>query len=253
MKYGKIFDEWYDRVCAFGYDIVCGIYLRLLTLFKEDLLTEHEKYLWILLIPYFFIDKLHVTGHVNTLCIFETGIFHPKIDKFDGILYNVMSKINDQIAEQLWGILINKFKFIFKSLSMPKAKLLSFLVREWYNHKHKQKLSKNKLYYDDNLQNFTKLRNLQNYKINSNININNNNNNNNININNDNVESISKDSLIQNRGNKLDNIKRAHFCNEINVPYKSIFSKKKHHWEVRFEFVESMESITRTWKIPVKI
>jgi hypothetical protein len=35
--------------------------------------------------------------------------------------------------------------------------------------------------------------------------------------------------------------------------YKSIFSKKKHHWEVHFEFVESMESITRTWKIPVKI
>ena len=35
--------------------------------------------------------------------------------------------------------------------------------------------------------------------------------------------------------------------------YKSILSKKKHHWEVRFEFVESMESITRTWKIPVKI
>jgi len=35
--------------------------------------------------------------------------------------------------------------------------------------------------------------------------------------------------------------------------YKSFFSKNKHHWEVSFEFVESMESITRTWKIPVKI
>lgn len=35
--------------------------------------------------------------------------------------------------------------------------------------------------------------------------------------------------------------------------YKSIFSKKKHHWEISFEFVESMESITRTWRIPVKI
>lgn len=35
--------------------------------------------------------------------------------------------------------------------------------------------------------------------------------------------------------------------------YKSLFSKNKHHWEVSFEFVESMDSITRTWKIPVKI
>ncbi len=34
--------------------------------------------------------------------------------------------------------------------------------------------------------------------------------------------------------------------------YKSLFSKNKHHWEVSFEFVESMDSITRTWKIPVK-
>ena len=35
--------------------------------------------------------------------------------------------------------------------------------------------------------------------------------------------------------------------------YQRVFSKNKHHWEISFEFVESMESITRTWKIPVKI
>ena len=32
---------------------------------------------------------------------------------------------------------------------------------------------------------------------------------------------------------------------------KSFFSGKKYHWTIAFEFVESMESIKRTWKIPV--
>ncbi|GAA6173367.1 hypothetical protein NBRC116592_30370 [Colwellia sp. KU-HH00111] len=35
--------------------------------------------------------------------------------------------------------------------------------------------------------------------------------------------------------------------------YNGFFSKNKHHWEVSFEFVESMENIKRSWRIPVKI
>lgn len=27
----------------------------------------------------------------------------------------------------------------------------------------------------------------------------------------------------------------------------------KYHWEIRFEFVEKMETLQRTWKIPVKL
>jgi len=33
---------------------------------------------------------------------------------------------------------------------------------------------------------------------------------------------------------------------------KAFFSKNKYFWEVSFEFVESMQSIKRTWEIPVK-
>jgi len=32
---------------------------------------------------------------------------------------------------------------------------------------------------------------------------------------------------------------------------RSLFSGNKYHWEIAFEFVESMQSIKRTWKIPV--
>jgi len=35
--------------------------------------------------------------------------------------------------------------------------------------------------------------------------------------------------------------------------YTRFFSKNKHHWEVSFEFVESMQNIKRSWKLPVKI
>jgi hypothetical protein len=34
--------------------------------------------------------------------------------------------------------------------------------------------------------------------------------------------------------------------------YKRFFSSNKHHWEISFEFVESMNSIQRRWKIPVQ-
>lgn len=34
---------------------------------------------------------------------------------------------------------------------------------------------------------------------------------------------------------------------------KAFFSKNKYFWEASFEFVESMQSIKRTWEIPVKI
>ncbi len=30
-------------------------------------------------------------------------------------------------------------------------------------------------------------------------------------------------------------------------------SHNKYHWEIRFEFVEKMETLKRTWKIPVKL
>lgn len=33
---------------------------------------------------------------------------------------------------------------------------------------------------------------------------------------------------------------------------QSGFSKNKYHWELGFEYVENMESIKRTWKIPVR-
>ena len=34
---------------------------------------------------------------------------------------------------------------------------------------------------------------------------------------------------------------------------KGFFSENKYFWEASFEFVESMQSIKRTWEIPVKI
>lgn len=34
---------------------------------------------------------------------------------------------------------------------------------------------------------------------------------------------------------------------------KAFFSENKYFWEASFEFVESMQSIKRTWEIPVKI
>jgi len=39
----------------------------------------------------------------------------------------------------------------------------------------------------------------------------------------------------------------------MKATYQKFLSENKYHWEISFEFVESMESIKRSWKIPVRI
>ena len=202
-----------------GFDIACGIYLRLKTLFDKNLLSTEEKIFWSSFVTYFFIDKLHIKCHVNPICtLSDKGLFHPYLNKFKGILYDTGCKVNDQIAEQMWGILINKFKFIFKSLSMKKAILLSFLLREWVNHEKKQVLSTKHMYWDEDINNFGKLRDM-----NMNNNHNNNNNNNNMNI--PSVDDIKEEVLLSNKI-KLKTASRQCYCKEIQYDYTNIFYKQ---------------------------
>jgi len=57
--------------------------------------------------------------------------------------------------------------------------------------------------------------------------------------------------------NHVDGKTILNFC--FVIPYgkeptnKAFFSENKYFWEASFEFVESMQSIKRTWEIPVKI
>lgn len=127
--------QYANRIEAIGYDMMCRIYYHLKTLIDNDRLPAAHKALWCELIPRSFIDIWHIFTHTDELCK-ENGIFHPKLKKFEEILFNInekINRINDIIAEQFWSTMnaTNQLK------SMNKETFLVFLLdkRSYYNQR----------------------------------------------------------------------------------------------------------------------
>ena len=97
--------QYANRIEAIGYDMICRMYHHLKTLVKAQRLSAIQEAFWLDLIWRAFIDIWHIFTHTDELCT-ENGTFHPKLAKFDKILYNInilMERINDVIAEQFWS------------------------------------------------------------------------------------------------------------------------------------------------------
>eukprot|EP01084_Bolivina_argentea_P167751 291067_1 len=116
--------EWTERMCGIGYDMMCKLFARMITLIMALLLPVTHISLLIHILPYLHIDRWHVLGHVAVLCQVIGGLFHPFCEKFKGILYGHGQKNNDQVAEQNW-VGTNKLTFI---KNMNKREFKTFLV-----------------------------------------------------------------------------------------------------------------------------
>lgn len=96
--YGKIFEEYFNRIHAVGFDVMCGIFLRLINLISLNLLEPNIIHAWSLIILRLFVDKFHINKHVRILCTLneQSGMFHPNLYKFTGILNNCKTR-NEQV------------------------------------------------------------------------------------------------------------------------------------------------------------
>lgn len=99
FEYGSIYEHYYNRIHAVGWDVMCGIFLRLVNLMYLKLLDLQMVYAWSLLVLSLFIDKWHIRTHVRLICSLniETGLFHPELPKFKGIL-NQCEKRNEAVT-----------------------------------------------------------------------------------------------------------------------------------------------------------
>lgn len=127
--------KYFDRLTAIGYDMMCNVNSTFRSLFTNNLLNANENKFWLELQHRLFIDIWHICTHKNRLCQqnHQTGIFHPKLDKFRNILHNIDSnmKINHQVVEQFWKSL-NQYKYL-RSLSAEKFQFFLLLKREYHN------------------------------------------------------------------------------------------------------------------------
>ena len=140
------YDYFCRMIVAFGYDMMCNILERLLSRPMQQLMDRDELVKGIL---YFFdalglhrlfIDKMHISTHKHTVCQNDevTGLLHPHLSKFKGILNGIKGKVNEQQVEQLWKItnVMNSMRL----LCPERFGLALILQREHHNHENKNRL-----------------------------------------------------------------------------------------------------------------
>lgn len=155
--------NYFNRyVEVLGYDMMCNIVCRLLSqpmrkMMENDDMVKHILFFFHQLgLQRLFADKMHIQTHVSPMCQNnETGALHPKLDKFRGILNDIPTKMNEQVAEQLW-VFLNKLKCIRKTIR-EKFQFSLFMKRQHHNHLNKLRLQKH-LYRWESISNFKNLR-----------------------------------------------------------------------------------------------
>ena len=139
--------EYFCRmIVAFGYDMMCNILERLLSqpmqqLVDKDELVKGMLYFFDALgLDCLFIDKMHISTHKHTVCQNDeaTGLLHPKLSKFRGILNGIKEKVNEQQVEQLWKI--TNVMTSMRLLCPERFGLALILQREHHNHENKIRL-----------------------------------------------------------------------------------------------------------------
>ena len=136
--------EYSNRIEAIGYDMMCRMYYHLETLIKKKRLPAIQEAFWCDLLWRAFIYIWHIHTHTDKLCQQKDGIFHPKVEKFNEILYNInelIDRVNDQIAEQFWSTM----NATCQLKSMTKEKVCIFLLekRSYYNEAKINEIKKN--------------------------------------------------------------------------------------------------------------
>lgn len=159
-EYGDLFVDYFSRITAFGFDVACGLWLRIISLSVSGLLTLRQIWFWMLLMPHFFIDRMHIKGHKKSLCNKANSdcLFDSGLPKFRNIL-NGVKGVNDQVVEQGWTKL-NKFSSL-KRLAKERFAFALWLTREYHNHALRQKRARNarsKNYWDEPITNFVHIR-----------------------------------------------------------------------------------------------
>ena len=83
---------------------------------------------------------MHISTHTNPICVQSelTGLLHPKLSKFKGILNEIEEKANEQVVEQFWTI-TNRMKSLRLS-GVEKYRFSVFLQQQHHNHHNKLKL-----------------------------------------------------------------------------------------------------------------
>ena len=98
------------------------------------MLEETQESILIEILCMMYVDKWHVKGHTNELCINdEKGLLNPYLKRFKGILHGKNIKSNDQVCEQNWKI-INRLKFA-KNFGMQRFR---FMLLEFRNRHNKR-------------------------------------------------------------------------------------------------------------------
>ena len=67
LRYGAACDfvPFFNRMAGFGFDVCCGLWKRVITMATSGLLTKLQMWFYFQALPYFFVDKMHITAHTN--------------------------------------------------------------------------------------------------------------------------------------------------------------------------------------------
>ena len=163
--------DYFERMDSIGYDHMCGLCKRIISMGKQGLLTSDQIFFWTKMMAAAFSDGFHIQKHICELCHMkytETVILNGECKKFDNIFRNpqylkmekkknTYTKVNDEIVEQYWRY-FNAMRFM-KRASSRTFKWLLFLKRRLINKNRKQTLIKKGYEFVD-IQEFTKLRNM---------------------------------------------------------------------------------------------
>lgn len=218
LMFSPIFLQWYCYLQGFGWDIICAIYLHLITMFNSGELNDLQVIFLSGIMGFFFLDKFHLKNHVKWLC---KTLFNPYSQRWNAILKNK----NDQIVEQNW-VKLNRI-ITLKKLSNSRFNFLLFLIKQYCNNETKKKLeSKYPNMWYEPLTNFYALRLFdptQSHSQHRNI---------------QNMKDMARDELQKqmiayhqtmelNANNRLPTIERKSYTNLLNISYSNIFKKKK--------------------------
>ena len=125
--------DYANRIEAIGYDMICRMYHHLKALVKNERLSAEYEVFWCDIINRAFIDIWHIFNHTDMLCQ-EDGTFHPKLPKFQNILYDInrlMDRVNDIIAEQFWSTMNATTQL--KAMTQERFTLFLLEKREYHN------------------------------------------------------------------------------------------------------------------------
>ena len=140
------YDYFCRMIVAFGYDMMCNILERLLSRPMQQLMDRDELVKGILYffdvlgLDRLFIDKMHIKTHKHVVCQNDeaTGLLHPNLSKFKGILNGIKEKVNEQQVEQFWKI--TNVMQSMRLLCPERFGLALILHREHHNHENKIQL-----------------------------------------------------------------------------------------------------------------